>query len=103
MKEEITIPDVSPMDYASGKKSARKRQHVAYSSLPEIKPSKKKKAGYNDVKKLIILAAAVLIVLVLLLISIALRVGSSAPEANSVTAMISQNIILFTGGIINGG
>lgn len=103
LKEEITIPDVSPMDYASGKKSARKRQHVAYSSLPEIKPSKKKKAGYNDVKKLIILAAAVLIVLVLLLISIALRVGSSAPEANSVTAMISQNIILFTGGIINGG
>ncbi|MCM1545003.1 MAG: protein kinase, partial [Ruminococcus sp.] len=101
LKEEISIPDVSPSDYAAGKKPMKKR-HVAYSSIPEVKP-KRKKSSYSDVKKLIILAAAVLIVLVLLLVSIALRAGSGAPEQESIPAVISQNIFFLLGVITNGG
>ncbi len=97
LKEEISIPDVTPLDYTTGKKPTAKKRRAPQARLPEYKPANNK--AKKDTGKLIFLVIAVAVLLVLLFVSLFLRLGDEN-ELQSVTALISQKIYFFYRGDI---
>lgn len=99
LKEEITIPEISPI-YKSDIPE-KKKKAVRYAQLPEIK--KKKTGDTSAVKKMIIIAAVALVLMLLLIASIIMKINDS--DAESTTLMINS-IFLFAenyGGVFLNG
>ncbi len=99
LKEEITIPEISPI-YKSDIPQ-KKRKAVRYAQLPEIK---KKKTGDTDaIKKMIIIAAVALVLIMLLIASVVMKISDSGAES---TTLMINNIFIFAenyGGVLLNG
>ncbi len=76
LKEEITIPDVSPV-YNQVKKTVKKNKKI-YEKLPEIK--KKSKGITSELRKILIMSAIAVMLVVLLIVSLVLRHGDASAE-----------------------
>lgn len=99
LKEEITIPEISPI-YKSDIPQ-KKKKAVRYAQLPEIK---KKKTGDTDaIKKMIIIAAIALVLIMLLIVSVIMKISDSGAES---TTLMINNIFIFAenygGALLNG-
>lgn len=88
LKEEITIPEISPIYESSA--PTQKKKAVKYAQLPEIK--KKKTGDTAAIKRMIIIAAIALVLFILLVVSVAMRISDSGSES---TALMINNIILL--------
>ncbi len=99
LKEEITIPEISPI-YKSDIPQ-KKKKAVRYAQLPEIK--KKKTGDTSAIKKMIIIAAVALVLLILLIASVIMKITDSGAES---TTLMINNIFVFAenyGGVLLNG
>ncbi len=76
LKEEITIPDVSPV-YNQSTQPVKKNKRI-YERLPEIKKSGK--GITSEIKKIIIMAAITVMLIVLLVVSLVLKNGEESAQ-----------------------
>ncbi len=99
LKEEITIPEISPIYESNVPKT--KKKPVKYVQLPEIK--KKKMGDVTAIKKMIIIALVALVLLLLLIASIVMKISDA--DAESTTLMINNIFLLaenYGGVLLNG-
>ena len=99
LKEEITIPEISPVYNSSIPQ--KKKKAVRYPQLPEIK--KKKTADISAIKKLIIIAAVAVALLLLLIICVAMKISDAGTES---TALIFDSVLVMAekyGGVLLNG
>ena len=96
LKEEIQIPDISPIDYgiSDNNKPAgnvKKRRAVPQVKLPEVK--RKKKTPELVPKKLLILLIVAVCLFILFIVSLKLRLsGGEATIVSQQAAMILTNL-----------
>lgn len=100
LREEISIPNVSPMDYAGEKVKPKKKRPTNFEALPTNKKSKKASAA--ELKKLIILSAIALVLLILFIASVAMKMSSGAETTLSQAQDISQSLMIYGGYILYG-
>ncbi len=101
LKEEITIPEISPIYKSDIPVESKKKKAVSYAQLPEIK--KRKIKNFADIKKLLILAVVSVLLIILLIISLAMKI--SGIDAQSYMLLIdntSEYIFSYGGVLING-
>lgn len=98
LHEEISIPDVTPMDYASGNKPVKRKRPVSYASLPKVKGTKKKNNA--NIRTIAAIIIAIVVVLILLAVSITLRM--TADDEQLVESTLAPVLISFSGVIFNG-
>lgn len=99
LKEEITIPEISPIYESNVPK--KKKKPVKYVQLPEIK--KKKTGDVTAIKKMIIIALVALVLLFLLIASIVMKISDA--DAETATLMINNIFLLaenYGGVLLNG-
>ncbi len=94
LREEIQIPDVSLIDYATQKTKPQRKKATGYRSLPESL-KKERKTGTLFSKKMIILFCVAFALLVLLVVSLAIRVG--AADIQQALTIDYDNILLERG------
>lgn len=92
LKDEISIPNVTPIDYATGKRPPNKKRQTS-SKMPAITKNKNKNKNKNtaalrDMKTLVILAAAIVIVIALLFVSFWLKNSNDEQVQTVTTALI---------------
>ncbi|MBQ3137149.1 MAG: protein kinase [Clostridia bacterium] len=88
LKEEITIPEISPIYKNEAPK--KKKRAVRYPQLPEIK--KKKTGDIDAIKRMMIIAAVGLVLLILLIASLVMKISDGSPES---TAVMINDILVF--------
>ncbi len=99
LKEEITIPEISPMYKSESPK--KKKKAVRYPQLPEIK--KKKTGNIDAIKKMIIIAAVALVLMILLIASVIMKISDAGSES---TVIMINGIFVFAenyGGVFLNG
>ena len=97
LREEISIPDVTPMDYAGEKVKPRKKRPSNFEAIPTNR--KKKKTSAADMRKIIILAAIALVLLILFIASIAMKMNGDAGTTISESA---KNLMIYGGYLLYG-
>ena len=97
LREEIQIPDVTPMDYAGREVKPRKKRPSNFEALPA---ARKKEADASSVRKLIILALAALVLLVLFIASVAMKMKGDTGTTISQVMNGASNTLMIYGGYL---
>lgn len=99
LHEEITIPDITPSDYASSyNKPVKRKRPVSYQQLPKL--SQRKKQNKGNIKSLLGIIIAMVILFILLIVSLSLRLTSDEIETAETFA---QSVIIYSFGVIFNG
>lgn len=98
LREDIQIPDISPIDYADGEVKPRKKKPSNFEALPAVR--KKKPADVASVRKLIILAAVALLLLILFIASVALKMNGDSSVTFSQAMSDVSNTLMINGGCL---
>lgn len=98
LREDIQIPDISPIDYADGEVKPRKKKPSNFEALPAVR--KKQPADAASVRKLIILAAVALILLILFIASVALKMNGDSSITFSQAMSDVSNTLMINGGCL---
>lgn len=100
LREEIQIPDVTPMDYAGKEVKPRKKRPSNFEALPA---ARKKEADASSVRKMIILALIALVLLVLFVASVAMKMkGDSGTTISQVMNGASNTLMIYGGYLFYG-
>ena len=100
LREEIQIPDVTPMDYAGREVKPRKKRPSNFEALPA---ARKKEADASSVRKMIILALIALVLLVLFIASVAMKMkGDSGTTISQVMNGASNTLMIYGGYLFYG-
>ena len=100
LREEIQIPDVTPMDYAGREVKPRKKRPSNFEALPA---ARKKEADASSVRKMIILALIALVLLVLFVASVAMKMkGDSGTTISQVMNGASNTLMIYGGYLFYG-
>ena len=100
LREEIQIPDVTPMDYAGKEVKPRKKRPSNFEALPA---ARKKETDASSVRKLIILALIALVLLVLFIASVAMKMkGDSGTTISQVMNGASNTLMIYGGYLFYG-
>lgn len=100
LREEIQIPDVTPLDYAGKEVKPRKKRPSNFEALPAVR---KKEADVSSVRKLIILALVALVLLVLFIASVAMKMkGDSGTTISEVMSGASNTLMIYGGYLFYG-
>lgn len=96
LKEEITIPKISPV-YQKTPKAKQGKKAVKYASLPEIRKPKPRQSA--DVKKMIIVTVVALLLVILLLVSLVMKASAMSLSQESITLCITDIFRFDVGGV----
>ena len=100
LREEIQIPDVTPMDYAGKEVKPRKKRPSNFEALPA---ARKKETDASSVRKMIILALIALVLLVLFIASVAMKMkGDSGTTISQVMNGASNTLMIYGGYLFYG-
>ncbi|MCI7335033.1 MAG: protein kinase [Oscillospiraceae bacterium] len=100
LREEIQIPDVTPMDYAGREVKPRKKRPSNFEALPA---ARKKEADASSVRKLIILALIALVLLVLFVASVAMKMkGDTGTTILPAASDVSNTLMIYGGYLFYG-
>ena len=100
LREEIQIPDVTPMDYAGREVKPRKKRPSNFEALPA---ARKKETDASSVRKMIILALIALVLLVLFIASVAMKMkGDSGTTISQVMNGASNTLMIYGGYLFYG-
>ena len=97
LREEIQIPDVTPMDYAGREVKPRKKRPSNFEALPA---ARKKETDASSVRKMIILALAALVLLVLFIASVAMKMKGDTGTTISQVMNGASNTLMIYGGYL---
>ena len=97
LREEIQIPDVTPMDYAGKEVKPRKKRPSNFEALPA---ARKKETDASSVRKMIILALAALVLLVLFIASVAMKMKGDTGTTISQVMNGASNTLMIYGGYL---
>ena len=97
LREEIQIPDVTPMDYAGREVKPRKKRPSNFEALPA---ARKKEADASSVRKMIILALIALVLLVLFIASVAMKMKGDTGTTISQVMNGASNTLMIYGGYL---
>ena len=97
LREEIQIPDVTPMDYAGKEMKPRKKRPSNFEALPA---ARKKEADASSVRKMIILALAALVLPVLFIASVAMKMKGDTGTTISQVMNGASNTLMIYGGYL---
>lgn len=98
LREEISIPNVTPIDYAGEKVKPRKKKPNNFQALPTAKRNKKKDAA--ELKKLIILSAIALVLLILFIASVAMKMKGE--DLTTTLPPAAQTLMIYGGYLLYG-
>ena len=97
LREEIQIPDVTPMDYAGREVKPRKKRPSNFEALPA---ARKKETDASSVRKMIILALIALVLLVLFIASVAMKMKGDTGTTISQVMNGASNTLMIYGGYL---
>ncbi len=97
LREEIQIPDVTPMDYAGKEVKPRKKRPSNFEALPA---ARKKETDASSLRKMIILALAALVLLVLFIASVAMKMKGDTGTTISQVMNGASNTLMIYGGYL---
>lgn len=102
LREEIQIPNVTPIDYAGKEVKPRKKRPGNFEALPAAR-KKKKAADAASTRKMIILALIALVLLVLFVASVAMKMkGDSGTTISQAVNNASNTLMIYGGCLFNG-
>lgn len=101
LREEIQIPNVTPMDYAGKEVKVRKKRPGNFEALPAAR--KKQPPAAASMRKTIILAAIALVLLVLFIASVAMKMkGDTGTTISQAVNGVSNTLMIYGGYLFYG-
>ena len=100
LREEIQIPNVTPMDYAGKEVKVRKKRPGNFEALPT---ARKKQPPADSMRKTIILAVIALVLLILFIASVAMKMrGDTGTTISQAVNGVSNTLMIYGGYLFYG-